>query len=355
MKAIIGAGGRGTRMRPITFSTNKHLIPLANKPLIFYPLETIAASGIKDVGIVYNPGQLAEFQNCLGDGRRWGVKLTYVLQEKPIGLANIIYSARRFIGRDKFLLHLFHGDIRPLVEKFAASDLDGLLTVVHHPENRRLGVPFFDKKGRLLRLVEKPANPPHDLAIPGLYFAGQRALDCFRGPEAIEPSARGEYEITDVFQWLIDRHYRVETMVFEGVWRDPGKFDDWLETNRFLLDRLTGSEISSRLGKDVKVTGAVKIGRHCRIKSSVLKGPLVIGDRVCLEDAVIGPHVSIDDDCAIAGSRLANTILMKKVSLDHLSRPLNNSLIGEESRLFGNTQSPKSEEMFVGSCCVLKL
>lgn len=175
MKGIIPTGGRGTRMRPITFSSNKHFIPVANKPLILYPIETVANTGIKEIAITYNPGGLEEAKNLLGDGSQWGITITYVLQEKPAGLANIVEVCEEFVKGDSFVLHLgdniFVEGINDAFEYFEKNKPNGLVTMLHHPDNRRLGVPYFDENGRLLKYVEKPENPLHDFAIPGLYFA----------------------------------------------------------------------------------------------------------------------------------------------------------------------------------------
>jgi len=292
MKAIITAGGKGTRMRPLTFSSNKHLIPLANKPLLFYAVEAVASAGIRQVGINYNPGQLDELQQTMGDGSRWKIKLTYILQEKPLGIANIVKSCQAFIGKDKFVMHLgdniFYGGIKDLVDYFRKTDVNGLLIIIHHPENIRMGVPYFNKKGQLIKLIEKPKRPPHDWAIPGLYFADHHIFECFSGRQAIKPSGRGEYEIPTAFQWLIDHKYKVETMEFKGVWRDPGKFDDWIDTNLFLLDRDLKGGSETKLKKDVKIEGRIKIGRGCKISNSHLRGPSIIGDRVFIQNSFIG-------------------------------------------------------------------
>lgn len=359
MKAIITAGGRGTRMRPLTFSSNKHFIPLANKPLLFYAVEEVALAGIKEIGINYNPGQLEEIESHLGTGKKWGVRFSYILQEKPIGLANIILSCQKFIGNDKFVMHLgdniFYGGIKPLVDKFQKTDINGLVTIIHHPDNLRMGVPFFDKKGRVIKLVEKPKKAPHDWAIPGLYFADGNIFKCFSGKDAIRPSARGEYEIPSAFQWLIDHKYKVEIIEFKGVWLDPGKFDDWLETNQFLLDVGVQKELNSKLGEEVKIEGRVKVGKKCRIKNSFLRGPIIIGDNVVIENSFIGPYSSVSDNCRIVGSKIENSILMKGVQIEDLNQPLDSALIGGETIIKGNHQPSKSIELFVGNQCTLKL
>lgn len=358
MKAIITAGGRGTRMRPLTFSTNKHLIPLANKPLLFYPIEEVISSGIKEIAINYNPGQLEELQSVIGDGRQWGVKFTFILQEKPLGLANIIQVSRDFLGKEKFLMHLgdniFYGGIKEFIDDFLRNDFAGLVPILHHSENFRMGVPYFDKKGKLIKYVEKPKNPPHDWAIPGLYFFNHHVFKCFSGKEAIKPSVRGELEISSPFQWLIDHQYKVATKEFKGVWKDPGKFDDWLETNQFILDREAVTKIESRLTKNVRVEGRVKIGKDCRMENSILRGPVIVGNRVRIKEAFIGPYSSVGDDCEIVGSRVENVILVKAVKILNLDKMLENSLIGEGSLIERNGQAKGTIELFVGNQSVVR-
>lgn len=346
-------------MRPLTFSSNKHLIPLANKPLLFYGIEAIVAAGIREIGINYNPGQLEGLKSALGTGRRWGVKLTYLLQEKPLGLAHIIKIAQPFVGREKFFMYLgdniFYGGIKLLASHFIKNKYSGLVTMVHHPENWRLGVPYFNKKGELVKYVEKPKRPPHDLAIPGLYFFNHHVFECFKGKEAIRPSARRELEISSPYQWLIDHGYRVGAVEFSGVWKDPGKFDDWLETNQFLLDREIKNGSESKLGGDVKIGGRVKIGKKCKIKNSVIRGPTVIGDRVTIKDSFIGPYSSIGDKCKIVDSKVENSIFVKGVQVEHVGKILDSCLIGEGTVIEGNNQLRDAIELFVGNQSILKL
>lgn len=346
-------------MRPLTFSTNKHLIPLANKPLLFYPIEEVVAAGIKEIGINYNPGQQEELEAVLGNGSRWGVKFTYLLQEKPTGLANIIQIAENFAGKEKFLMHLgdniFYGGIKTMVDSFLTNDFNGLVPILHHEENWRLGVPYFDKKGKMVKYVEKPKNPPHDWAIPGLYFFDHHVFECFGGKEAIKSSARGELEISSPYQWLIDHNYKVGTFEFKGIWKDPGKFDDWIETNQFLLDKELTEGCDSKLKKNVKIEGRVKIGKGCQIENSILRGPVIIGDGVIIKDSFIGPYSSIADDCEVVNTKIENTILGRSVKIRNLTKPIDCSMIGEETLIEGDHQLSGATQLFVGSQCLLRL
>lgn len=358
MKAIIPTGGRGTRMRPLTFSSNKHFIPVGNKPLIFYPIETVVDAGIKDICITYNPGGLEEAQTVLGDGERWGVKFSFILQERPSGLANIVQVAQDFIGGDKFVLHLgdniFADGIKEVVDYFFKNKPNGLVTMVHHPENKRMGVPYFDDQGRLLKYVEKPENPPHDFAVPGIYFADSNFFKCFR-EDPIKPSKRGEYEIPSAFQWMIDHNLRVDVVEYKGTWLDPGKFDDWIDANQYLLDKNTKSDIQSDLDEKTVIENRVQIGKHCKIKSSHIKGPVIIGDNVEIENSFIGPFTSVSDGCSIISSHLENSVLMKDVAIDNVKNPIDNSLIGTATEIIHTDGSSKSMSFFVGEKCKIKL
>ena len=356
MKAIIPTGGRGTRMRPLTFSANKHFIPIANKPLIFYPIETIANSGIKEIAITYNADGLEEAQKVLGDGSRWGVKFTYVLQEEPLGLANIFQVCEEFVGGDCFVLHLgdniFVDGIKEFVAHFEKTQPDGLVAMVHHQENTRLGVPYFDKDGRLIKYVEKPENPPHDFAIPGLYFFSANVFDCFKGEKAIKPSERGEYEISAPYQWLIDKGRRVDVLEYKGVWLDPGKFDDWIAANRFILDEKLQEKRESEIVPGVSINGKVTIGKNCKIENSQINGPVVLGDEVVVENAKINPYASISDKCVIRNCEVGDSVILSGVRIEDIKRPIGASLIGKDTEIVSNGTMMK---FFIGELCKVEI
>lgn len=358
MKAIIPTGGRGTRMRPLTFSTNKHFIPVANKPLIFYPIETVADAGIKEIGITYNPGFLEEVKEILGDGSRWGLKFTYVLQEEPKGLANIFQVCEQFVSGEPFVLHLgdniFVDGIKDFVGHFEKEKPDGLVAMVHHEENTRLGVPFFDDQGRLVKYVEKPENPPHDFAIPGLYFFSSLVFDCFRGEDAIKPSERGEYEISAPFQWLIDQGKRVDVLEYKGTWLDPGKFDDWLLANKFILDNKLEEKRESEADHSSQVSGKVSIGKNCKIINSTLEGPIILGDNVHIIDSIIRPHAAIGNGCVVEGSEIGNSVLMENVHIWGVKRVITESLVGTDSEIKSDGPTVPVK-FFIGELCQVEI
>lgn len=359
LKVIIPTGGRGTRMRPLTFSANKHFIPVANKPLVFYPIETVAKIGVREIGITYNPGGLEETQHILGDGSRWGLKFTYILQEKPAGLANIIQVSEEFVRGEPFVLHLgdniFVDGIEKLAEYFIKEKPNGLVPMVHHQENTRLGVPYFDKRGRLVKYVEKPANPPHDFAIPGLYFFDQNVFDCFRGSDKIQPSARGEYEISAPYQWLLDHKFRVDVLEYDGKWLDPGKFNDWIDANQYLLDKGLETNIESEIEDTSIIENRVKIGKNCQITNSRIRGPVIIGDNVRILGSYIGPFTSISNDCVIETSHIENSVIMSGVKIVKVRQPIDTSLVGTDSEIVSFNGPTSSMKFFIGEKCMVEV
>lgn len=360
MKAIIPTGGRGTRMQPLTFSTNKHFIPVGNRPLIFYPIESVADAGIKDVAITYNPGWLETVRNILGDGGKWGLKFTYVLQEKPLGLANIFQVCEEFIGGERFLLHLgdniFTEGITNLVKSFNENCLDGMVAMVKHDENSRMGVPYFDKKGKLIKYVEKPKNPPNNFAIPGLYFFDSVIFKCFSGKDKIKLSPRGEYEISAPYQWLIDHKYKVEVKEYKGKWLDPGKFDDWIYANQYLLDIHVKNNQRSKAGDNCHIENRVDIGKNCRIIGvTKIRGPVSIGNDVVINNSYIGPYTSISNKCVIKNSHVENSVLMNGVNIKNVKQPINESLIGSQTEISDEDGPTEWLKLFVGEKSIVKV
>ena len=359
MKGIIPTGGRGTRMQPMSLYTNKHFIPVGNKPLIYYPIETLASAGIKEIAITYNPGGLFLAQQYLEDGSKWGVKLTYIEQKDPKGVADIIRVCEDFVGGGDFVFHLgdniFTEGIKEAVNHFNKEKPNGMVLMVKHSENWRLGVPYFDKNKRLVKYVEKPKNPPHDYAIPGLYFSDSNIFKSFKGKDAIKPSERGEYEISSPFQWMIDHQYRVDVFEYKGRWLDPGKFDDWIDSNEFLLDKFINPKIESKIDDTVKIKNRVYIGKDCSISNSEIRGPVSILDNVTITDAYIGPYTSIGKGCVIQGAKVENCVLMDDVTISHLNQQIDNSLIGVGSEITGNGGKRTCYEFFIGEKASIKL
>lgn len=356
MKAIIAAGGSGTRLRPLTFSSNKHLLPVANKPLLLYPIEAIAETGIEEVGVIVNQTKPA-IQSLLGNGSQWGMRITYIDQPEALGLAHVVKISEDFLDGDSFVYHLgdnifTEGILKPF-SLFSKEQPDGLVTMVKHPENHRLGVPYFDEKGHFVRYVEKPENPPNHYGCPGLYMFNSNVFGAFRGDDAIQPSARGEYEIGDLYNWLIDHHYRVIAEELEGKWMDPGKFDDMLDANAYMMDLIKDSDVRGQVDNYSTIRGRVVIGEGSEVISSTLEGPVVIGRNVRVVDAALGPHVAIQDNCEVSGVTLRESVVMEQTKIEHLSQPISHSYIGKQTRIWEEKDTDMS--LFIGDHCNVKL
>jgi len=360
MKAIIPTGGMGTRMQPMSFYVNKHFLPVANKPLIFYPIEAIASSGIKEVLITYNPGGLDLAKKFLGDGSVWGLKFTYILQENPRGgLADIVRVCEKDLKGDLFLLHLgdniFTEGIKEQVKYFLDKKPNGMVTMLKFKDNFRLGVPVFNKKGELVDYLEKPQKPPNQYAIPGLYFFDNNVFKCFSGKDKITPSERGELEIRAPYMWLIKHGYKVEVQEYKGKWLDPGKFDDWIYSNQYLLDKTLESKIESKIDEDSDISGRIYMGEGCTIRNSEIRGPVSIKNNTSIIDSYIGPYTSIDEGCLIEGSRIENCVLMDNVKIYKVKQQIDNSLIGPEASISSTDGRHSCLEFFIGEKANIKL
>lgn len=357
LKAIVAAAGKGTRLRPLTFTSNKHLIPIANKPLLLYPIENIASVGIKQVGIIVNETRPA-IESLLGNGKKWGLKITYINQPEPLGLAHVVKISQKFLGNSPFVYHLgdniFTQGIKKPFEKFVSEKPDALLTVVEHQENFRLGVPYF-KNDKLEKIVEKPENPPNKYGVPGLYFFTQKVFNAFSGKDQIRPSARGEYEIVDLYNYLLKKQYNVEVSEVEGEWLDPGKFDDSLEANRLLLDLNTKQYIKGEVDKTSKISGRVAIGKKSKITNSQVVGPVSIGENVHIENSFIGPYTSIADNCEIRSAAIEYSILMESVDITNVPVRIEGSMVGKDATLLGTMSTIPTYKFTVSDMSLIEL
>jgi len=336
MKAIIAAGGKGTRLYPLTFTSNKHMLPIANKPLLLYPFEDIVSLGIKEIGIIVNETR-PDIEKLIGDGSDWGVKVTYIDQPVALGLAHVVKISEKFIDGDSFVYHLgdniFTQGIKRPFQKFKDSKADAMLTMIEHHENYRLGVPFFDEDNNLVQVVEKPESPPNRFGIPGLYMFGPKVFEAFKGKDAIKPSARGELEIVDLYNYMLKKGYKVEVAELEGEWRDPGKFDDSLETNRLLMDLNKRTEIKGKVDKDSKLADGVVLGKGSKVINSHIVGPVVIGENVEIRNSYIGPYTAIGDDSEIVNAKVEYSILLPDVHLVDVKGKIEASMIGRHTEI----------------------
>jgi glucose-1-phosphate thymidylyltransferase len=334
MKAIITAGGRGTRLRPITWTLNKHLIPLANEPMLFHAIKMVAAVGIKEIGINVNPGD-TEIRQACGDGSQFGVSFVFLEQKGgAVGVGHIVPNAKSFVQDDDVLLYfgdnILLGSLQKIVDRFSRDQLDCCLILSKVPDPQRFGVPSFDVSGRITRIIEKPEVPPSDFAVTGIYL--YRAPLHYQAFQEIQPSARGEFEISDINDWFVQHGCRVGHEEVTGWWKDTGKPEDLLEGNQLLLNEMKQEEATREtclcLEGHVQIQGHVKIGKGVKLGPRVLiRGPVVIGDRVRISDSYIGPHTSIGSDVTIAHTEIEHAIVMDRADICAYSRIVD-SIIG---------------------------
>jgi glucose-1-phosphate thymidylyltransferase len=360
MKGLILAGGSGTRLRPITHTSAKQLVPVANKPIIFFGLEHLAEARITDIGIVV--GETAdEIMRAVGDGSRFGVEITYIRQEAPLGLAHCVLISKDFLGDDDFVVYL--GDnlleegLVGFVKEFEAErrrhlspTLEGddrppsaqiLLCPV--PDPQRFGVAEVDASGHVVKLVEKPADPQSNLALVGVYLFDKSVHEAVR---AIKPSARGELEITDAIQWLIDHGHRVRHEVLHGWWLDTGKKDPLLESNRLVLEKLD-PEILGRVDAESRVEGRVVIQAGASIVGSHVRGPAIIGERTTVTSSYVGPYTAIGNDCEIVDSELDHSVVLEGSRITGVPRIVD-SLIGKHVEVTRSGQRPHATRLMLG-------
>jgi glucose-1-phosphate thymidylyltransferase len=352
LKGLILSGGKGTRLRPITHTSAKQLVPVANKPVLFYGIEAMADAGIEEVGIIIAPETGAEIERVAGDGARFGVRISYILQEEPLGLAHAVLTAETFLGASPFVMYLgdnlLQGGIADLVAAFVEHEPDALilLTAVPDPENygvAELAQAPAGETGRVVRLAEKPAEPATDLALVGVYMFTAQIHEAAR---AIEPSARGELEITDAIQHLLDTGSRVEPHIVRGWWKDTGRLEDMLEANRLILDNLT-ERIDGEL-IDSRVDGRVVIARGARLERTTVRGPAIVGAETRLTDCYIGPYTAIGERCEITASEVEHSILLAGSSVSHLDGRIESSLLGRNVRVRRGGQQPRAYRFMVG-------
>ena len=359
MKAIIAAGGKGTRLRPLTFSTNKQLLPIANKPLIMYPLETIIKAGIKEVGIVSQDKSAIE--KLLGNGKKLGIKITYIHQPEPLGVAHVVKVSEKFINGDDFAYilgdNIFTAGLKKPLRVFKDTKADAVLIVVEHEENYRLGVPFFDQSNNLVKVVEKPANPPNSFGVPGMYLFTSKVFKAFKGKDAIKPSARGELEIVELYNYMLKKGNKVEVVEIDGRWRDPGKFDDALESNKLILSLTDQSKktIKGDIDKDSKVTNGLTLGKGSKVINSRIIGPVIIGDNVHIENSYIGPHTAIGNNCKIRSSKVEYSIFLEDVQIFDVKTKIEASMIGKYTEISTTRQKKPSFSFMIADHCKINL
>ena len=345
MRGLILSGGRGTRLRPITYTSAKQLVPVANKPILFYGLEALAASGLDEIGIVVGDTH-QEIRDAVGDGGRWGLQVTYIPQPAPLGLAHAVLTAEPFLRGEPFVMYLGDNLVReplaPLVARFRAEAPAAQILLAKVPNPQEFGVAVLDGE-RVVRLVEKPATPPSDLALVGVYMFDAHVFDAAR---AIRPSGRGELEITDAIQHLIDHGHAVRPYVIDGWWKDTGKLEDLLEANRIVLDALEPR--IEGLVEASDVSGRVVIEAGARVTRSVVRGPAIIGRGAVVENAYVGPSTAIGDEVRIHGSEIEHSIVLEGSSVTDVGARLESSLLGRNTRVYRAATKPRAYNLMLG-------
>jgi glucose-1-phosphate thymidylyltransferase len=354
MKALILAGGAGTRLRPITHTRAKQLVPVANKPILFYGIEAMVAAGITEIGVIVGDTR-AEVMEALGDGTRFGATITYVPQNAPLGLAHCVLIARDFLGDDDFVMYLgdnlLEQDLAAFVAAFEAARRGdeppaAQILLKRVPDPHRFGIATLDADGHVVALIEKPADPPSDLALVGVYLFTQRVHDAVA---AIEPSARGELEITDAIQWLVDQGERVRCELLTGWWIDTGKLTPLLEANRLLLEQVEPL-VEGKVDESSSIDGRVRVAAGAMVINSTIRGPVVIGPDTRIENSFIGPYTAIGAGCSVEGSEVEHSVVMDGSAIVGIAR-LEDSLIGSHATVQRSRQKPRALRLMIGDHC----
>jgi glucose-1-phosphate thymidylyltransferase len=347
MKALVLAGGRGTRLRPLTYTMAKQLVPVANHPILHYVMDQIAKTGLRHVGVILSPETGGAIRESLRENP-WEFEFTFLTQEEPKGLAHAIQTAREFLGGEPFLMYLGDNligqEIGSFVEEFERSRPEALILLkeVAHPQ--LFGVAELDGNGRIRRLIEKPKDPPSHLALVGVYLFSPKIHGAI---EVIRPSARGELEITDALQVLLEQGQRVESYQLSGWWLDTGKKDDLLEANRTVLDELIRRDVKGSVDELSRVLGRVSLAEGARVQASRVRGPVVIGGGTLIKNSFIGPHTSIGRDCRIENASLEHSVLLDGARVIDVER-LEDSVVGRNAAVIGDPGNHRALRLMIG-------
>ena len=348
LRGLILSGGKGTRLRPITHTSAKQLVPVANKPVLFYGIEAMAAAGIKEIGIIIAPETGEEIKLVAGDGSQFGVEITYILQDEPLGLAHAVLTAEPFPRDSPFVMYLgdnlLQGGIAELVDQFRSNEPEALILLTPVPDPENYGVAELNGGHSVKRLVEKPKEPATDLALVGVYMFTPQIHEAAR---AIEPSARGELEITDAIQFLVDDGRRVEPHIVTGWWKDTGRLEDMLEANRLILENVE-RRIDGDLDEESQVEGRVIVEAGAKLVRSVVRGPAIIGSDARLTDCYVGPYSAIAEGCAIERAEVEHSILLTGASVSGLDGRMESSLLGRNVKIRGDDRTPRAYRFMVG-------
>ncbi len=346
LKGLILSGGKGTRLRPITHTSAKQLVPVANKPVLFYGIEAMAAAGIREIGIIIAPETGGEIRDAVGDGSQFGVEVTFIVQNEPAGLAHAVLTAEPFLGDASFVMYLgdnlLQGGIQDLLSAFETGAPDALILLTRVPDPESYGVAELEN-GAVVRLVEKPSAPKTDLALVGVYMFTSAIHGAAR---AIHPSARGELEITDAIQHLVNGGSRVEPHIVKGWWKDTGRLDDMLAANRLVLETIE-SRVDGEL-IDSRADGRVIIEPGARLERSAVRGPAIIGAGAVLTDCYVGPYTAIGEGCVIENAEIEHSILLSGSQVRNLAGRIESSLLGRNVTIIRDDRQPRAYRFLVG-------
>ena len=347
MKGLVLSGGKGTRLRPITYTSAKQLVPVANKPVLFRVIEAIRDAGIDEIGIVIGDTG-PEVRAAVGDGKRFGVRIEYIPQDAPLGLAHAVKISHDFIGADRFVMFLgdncIQGGISPLIEQFGGSSYNAQIVLKRVPNPQQYGVAELDAQGRIVRLTEKPREPRSDLALVGIYMFDPSIWEAV---DSILPSWRGELEITDAIQWLVNHGRQVFAYVHEGWWIDTGKKDDMLEANRLILEEMAPA-IEGYVDRDSQLIGKVIVEKGAEIINSTIRGPAIIGEGTRIVNAYVGPFTSVYHHCTIDSSEIEHSIMLEHSVIRDLPHRLEDSLIGRYVEVNRSPLKPRAYRLVLG-------
>lgn len=346
MKALIASGGRGTRLRPITHTQNKHLIPIANKPILYYAIEAAVEAGIKEIGIVHNADS-REVPEYVGNGSKWGVKISYIPQDQPGGLAQVIQLAEGFVQKENFIFYLGDnmvvGGLKRFVDDFQRQQCNCLLTLAKVRDPERFGVPEI-RDGRIVGVEEKPKSPKSQYAVAGIYVYDSHI---FEAVKSLKPSARGELEISDAHQYLIDKGFKVGYTEITGWWKDTGKPVDLLEANRLVLDNTT-PRIEGEVDKLSDIAGKVVIEAGATIVNSKVRGPAIIGKEAVIENSYIGPFTSIGDRTQVRNSEVEYSIILRDCRIVSVGIRIEGSILGNDVEIVEASGKPRVHRFMIG-------
>ncbi|MBI5020329.1 MAG: glucose-1-phosphate thymidylyltransferase [Ignavibacteriales bacterium] len=346
MKALIASGGKGTRLRPLTHTQNKHLIPIANKPILYYAIEAAVDAGIKQIGIIHTADS-SEVPDAIGNGKRWGVKITYIPQKTPAGLAHVVKIAQKFIGKDNFIFYLGDnmvvGGVKRFIDEFEKSDCNCWLTLSRVKDPERFGVPVI-KNNKIVKVEEKPAKPKSQFAVAGIYIYDSHIFEAVKN---IKPSERGELEISDAHTYLIEKGYKVGYSEITGWWKDTGKPADLLEANRLILDNIEPN-FKGEVDKVSSVLGKVILDEDSKVINSVVRGPAIIGKNTIIENSYIGPFTSIGDRTTIRNAEVEYSIVLRDCKIHNVKLRIEGSILGNDVEVVDAIGKPLVHRFMIG-------